>query len=639
MVRILSSLVSSFLVIGVAGMLTGCASIPDQWKKGRDSQAPGVTLLRPLGQTNTWTLTEDFAAEPNGGVPLAIGLALSGGGTRAAMFAHGVLQGLNDSGVLAQLDAMSTVSGGSYTALWYYTKRLEAQDAGFYYQSIFDDCVPLWWQEPPISVDENFETKNKIHKVLNLAGEGNSGFKKMEPCPESHHFKENDPYRWQVHLSRWPDIFRYSETIPTGNAQGAPWSETIKLAFVSLGEIFISPLIKNGAVPSAYQYGIERAWALNPNPRNSAFQPFSYTNATGEPGTSGWHLAAYKARWNELRALHELHEKNTIGKLPLWILNTSNAPRGEGSDQERIFEITAFGQGSELTGYLRNGKPIIEDLGTAVRASAAALDGQGAGAKYAQSASRGNFLFPIAQWSVLVDNNPFQSAPKRFRLSDGGHSENLGVYSLLRRGARDVIVVDAAADVEGRMSDLCNLQSMLSKEEIKLTFSKEELPQFEEICAGSIDATTSDPRGYNTSAWLNPVVQGQVIWPSESGLPPSRIWLIKLGWDQKAVQSAFKAGECETQQFPVSCLIVAYYGHNTKITRKDDDWMYFPQLTTPGAGFSSSTYLFWAYRELGRIAASTLKLQKDGTLALQPRVALKPQPVNCVRSKMRPEPC
>ncbi|SDG35570.1 hypothetical protein SAMN05216603_101402 [Pseudomonas benzenivorans] len=67
--------------------------------------------------------------------------------------------------------------------------------------------------------------------------------------------------------------------------------------------------------------------------------------------------------------------------------------------------------------------------------------------------------------------------------------------------------------------------------------------------------------------------------------------------------------------------------------------MYFPQLTTPGAGFSTSTYLFWAYRELGRIAASALKVQDDGKLALQPKVALKPQPALCVRPKLRPEPC
>ena len=622
------------LVIGMAGLLASCNSIPEQWKEGRNNQYPGVTPVRPLGQTTKVTLTEDFAEEPQHGAPVAIGLALSGGGTRAAMFAHGVMQGLKDSGILDQLDAMSTVSGGSYTALWYYTKRLEAQRNGFDYQAIFDDCVPLWWQDVPKPGEEDYKDKLKIRKALDLAGKGNDGFKKMESCKYRWNFKDGDPYRWQVHLSRWPDIFRYSETIPDGDKQGAPWPETIKLAVTSLGEVFVSPLVKTGVVPSAYQYGIERAWALNPNPRTSPDKSFSYTNDTDdEPQTSSWHLDPKTASWPQLRALYD---EKSVGKLPLWILNTSNAPRGQGTDQRRIFEITPFGQGSELTGYLRTGKPIIDDLGTSVRASAAALDAQGAGEKYAQSLSPRNFLFPLAEWGVTVDNR-FQHSPERFRLSDGGHSENLGVYSLLRRGARDVIVVDAAADVEGRMADLCTLRSMLLKEKVTLTFSGE-LSHLDEVCAGSIGSTTGRPRGYNTSAWLNPVVRGDVHWPAGSGLPPSRIWLIKLGWNQEAVRSAYNAEACETKEYPVSCIVSAYYGHNTE-TKRQDEYMYFPQLTTPGAGFSTSTYLFWAYRELGRTAASALELQADGTLELKPLEPSKPQPAICVRPKLRPETC
>lgn len=635
MARITGAFAWRVVVLGMAGVLASCGSLPEQWEEGRKYQAPGVTPLRPLAQTTAWTLAKDFATEPQGGTPVAIGLALSGGGTRAAMFAHGVLQGLNDSGVLGHLDAISTVSGGSYTALWYYTKRLEMQKAGLPYQAMFDDCVPLWWEDPPPPGDKDFATRHKIRKALELAGQGNDGFKKMAPCLRNRHFRDGDPYRWQVHLARWPDIFRYSETIPNGDGQDAPWSETIKLALTSFGEILISPLVKTGVVPSAYQYGIERAWGLNPNPRSGALQDFSYTNDIGgKPQTSGWHMDPDKATWQQLRALHDLKGN---GKLPLWILNASNAPRGMGTDQSRIFEITAFGHGSELTGYLRNGEAVIPDLGTSVRASAAAVDAQGAGEKYAQSLSARNFLFPLAEWGETVDN-VFQESPKSFRLSDGGHSENLGVYSLMRRGARDVIVVDAAEDVEGRMADLCTLRSMLQKENVTLTFSGE-LSQLDAVCEGAIGSTTGRPRGYNTSAWLNPVVPGQAIWPPESGLPPTRIWLIKLGWNQQAVRRAFNAEACETPEHPVSCLISAYYGHNTATVRPKDKLMYFPQLTTPGAGFSTSTYLFWAYRELGRTAASALKVQGDGTLALQPKVALNPQPALCVRPKLRPEPC
>jgi predicted acylesterase/phospholipase RssA len=48
-----------------------------------------------------------------------IGLALSGGGFRAAAFHLGVLRRLRELGVLGQIRVMSTVSGGSIVgALW-----------------------------------------------------------------------------------------------------------------------------------------------------------------------------------------------------------------------------------------------------------------------------------------------------------------------------------------------------------------------------------------------------------------------------------------------------------------------------------------------------------------------------------------
>jgi len=90
------------------------------------------------------------------------------------------------------------------------------------------------------------------------------------------------------------------------------------------------------------------------------------------------------------------------------------------------------------------------------------------------------------------------------------------------------------------------------------------------------------------------------------------------------VRKAFNAGQCETPKHPVSCILSAFYGHNTKIKQTGSDhYMAFPHLTTIKAGFSTSSYLFWAYRELGRIAALTLTVQNDGTLSLEPKQALK----------------
>ena len=46
-------------------------------------------------------------------------------------------------------------------------------------------------------------------------------------------------------------------------------------------------------------------------------------------------------------------------------------------------------------------------------------------------------------------------------LSDGGHHENLGVYSLVRRGCRYIVASDAGADPASAMEDLANLMRKL----------------------------------------------------------------------------------------------------------------------------------------------------------------------------------
>ena len=58
----------------------------------------------------------------------AIGLALSGGGIRSATFGLGVVQVLAERGFLAEVDFLSTVSGGGYTGC-FLTQRLGAGDA------------------------------------------------------------------------------------------------------------------------------------------------------------------------------------------------------------------------------------------------------------------------------------------------------------------------------------------------------------------------------------------------------------------------------------------------------------------------------------------------------------------------------
>ena len=47
------------------------------------------------------------------GAPYRIGLALSGGGFRAAIFHMGVMRRLHELGILEKIDVITTVSGGA----------------------------------------------------------------------------------------------------------------------------------------------------------------------------------------------------------------------------------------------------------------------------------------------------------------------------------------------------------------------------------------------------------------------------------------------------------------------------------------------------------------------------------------------
>src|SRR5689334_10690405 len=69
---------------------------------------------------------EKSIIEKKGKTKDTLGLALSGGGYRSAIFCYGVLRGLHEIGVLQKVDYLSAVSGGSWIATPY--AMAESQD-------------------------------------------------------------------------------------------------------------------------------------------------------------------------------------------------------------------------------------------------------------------------------------------------------------------------------------------------------------------------------------------------------------------------------------------------------------------------------------------------------------------------------
>jgi NTE family protein len=116
--------VSSMLLVGLAFALAGCASRPVNLPLKEADRGYGY---RTEGQANQGAAGDTM-----------IVLAFSGGGTRAAAFSLGVLEALRDTEVvvngrrtrlLDEIDVITGVSGGSFTALAYglYGEKLFAE--------------------------------------------------------------------------------------------------------------------------------------------------------------------------------------------------------------------------------------------------------------------------------------------------------------------------------------------------------------------------------------------------------------------------------------------------------------------------------------------------------------------------------
>jgi NTE family protein len=122
----INSLVSICQIALLAGLLVGCTTIIQP-----DNEA--ITQV----DENTGYRRLNYGSRDDFGDTLVL-LAFSGGGTRAAALSYGVLQELRDTEVeskganvrlLDEVDSISSVSGGSFTAAYY----------GVYREKIFED--------------------------------------------------------------------------------------------------------------------------------------------------------------------------------------------------------------------------------------------------------------------------------------------------------------------------------------------------------------------------------------------------------------------------------------------------------------------------------------------------------------------
>ncbi len=111
------------LVILATILLTACTTKqPFLNKPVSDDKLPALKFEKRTGNTDELSLL----------------LTFSGGGTRAASLAYGVLKELKRQNLLSEIDVISSVSGGSFTSAYY----------GLYGEQIFEDFEEKFLKKP-----------------------------------------------------------------------------------------------------------------------------------------------------------------------------------------------------------------------------------------------------------------------------------------------------------------------------------------------------------------------------------------------------------------------------------------------------------------------------------------------------------
>jgi len=333
---------------------------------------------------------------------------------RAGEFSIGILQGLHQLGVFTNIDVISSVSGGGYAASWLYVQSLNND---FNEDSLFDD-------------------NRKYQKYLTTHGELVS------------------------HFAATTGILRQSG--------------------------YVAKIIENGAaIPvNAFANGLF-GWHANTVPGRRMYEEGIDRLFDVVPRAEGRRsdldvvgFRDFSTFINMPRHLtfEGIASSNIQGRLPFPIVNTTAhidaaPPEDAGLLQNRVFEFTPLHYGNDYFGYFNTNYPF--DYNRAIAVSGGAFD-----SKLIRDPNK-SLLASIFNYDLGYSINnpdairshryPFDPLPlpfylfdghyqkdingDRIYLSDGGHSENFGAYSLIRRLCKTIIIVDDEYDETNDLFD------------------------------------------------------------------------------------------------------------------------------------------------------------------------------------------
>jgi hypothetical protein len=485
--------------------------------------------------------------------PPQLGIALSGGGMRAAVFSLGVLTGLHDIEVFPQrTDFLSAVSGGGYIASW------------FYAQQVLNDCTPA----------QLLDSEGAAQNYLRTHGD----FVEIKPR----------------HPGSYVAIF--NTLLPLG-----------------IANLFANGLFGLHAnTPATSPYYISR------------FQDTFFRGTKpcefGDAGPNDRSVA-----WAQIQDKIEASNLNhgPSGHIPNFILDSTAAFGYTKNDESThgfntVYEVTPQRFGSEGMGYYcypesdpqpPECKRWPSELGTLERlamTSGAALDTSAIhGRLWRLALSAFNFdlghFFPnpgaasYPPWQLALpfpfymftEQYHLGAGGRRMLLSDGGHSENLGVYALVRRVPGTIVVVDGTSDSEHSFDDYQILRNMLCTDlQMKLS-----IPAVDDAIIGPKKAQCDDrvrkliPPADRATDGGGAIYYGTIRDIPESAAQVSSIQMVYI----KLPLRKFVESECLKKPRSVPDTVCCYLDGNTR----------FPFDGT----FTDQSYdprQFAAYRDLGQ---------------------------------------
>lgn len=522
--------------------------------------------------TRDWSPADDSSSFESYAGTSNLCLAMSGGGLRSAAVNIGVLGGFHDLSVLDKVEIMSAVSGGSSALAWYFSQHEHQIDVS---RAISDNAL----------------------------------------------FDDNGIY--QKHLSNHYVTFRFIEYV----------------AGASLNGLFVPVnLIANGLF----------GWHANTSPLRHWYESRLRDTFQIDPSPQSTAPEASPLRMKDLRKV--------IGKkgLPWPIVNATALIESDrhhyGSRLGNVvFQFTPKSFGSDAFGYHSYATDAGRELTLSriVSISSAAFDG----ANLVSGPSQSVFWSALNQDSGMYIHNPNLERRERewnrlkifpwylfnhyrrdiqgtdIYLSDGGHSENLGAYALVRRGCKKIIIVDAEHDPTFIFESYSDLKRGL-KAEIGTLLSVDAIDKTTKVNAKLDDNTQ---KVMDRPAWKD-VARKPIFEGSIRGLPINsnkeiRIpilyikmayWRdsennVNLPWEERLMKMSCVAGEAQCELFKQRQQRV----HRAFEKDRSNDCPYdsktlmyngvsvvagicpFPHRATKNQSFTASEYEAW--RDLGRL--------------------------------------